>query len=33
MEGFSHLVENNCGRVEQLILMESNFDMEIWLKK
>ena len=33
MEGFSHLIEKICGRVEQLILMESNLDMEVWLKK
>ena len=33
MEGFSHLIENVSGRVEQLILMESNLDMEVWLEK
>jgi len=33
MEGVSHLIENVCDRVEQLILMESNFDMEVWLEK
>ncbi len=33
MEGFSHLVENVCGRVEQLILMESDLEMEVWLEK
>jgi hypothetical protein len=33
MEGVSHLIENVCGRVEQLILIESNFNMEFWLEK
>lgn len=33
MEGFSHLIENVTGTVEQLILMESNLDMEVWLEK
>ena len=33
MEGFSYLIENVCGRVEQFILMESNLDMEVWLEK
>ena len=33
IEGFSHLIENICGRVEQLIFMESNLDMEVWLVK
>ena len=33
MEGFSHLIENICDKVEQFILMESNLDMEVWLEK
>ena len=33
MEGFSHLIKNFCGRVEQLVLMESNLDMKFWLEK
>ena len=33
MEGFSHLIEKICGRVEPLILMESDLDMEVWLEK
>ena len=31
MKDFSHLIENVCGRVEQLILMEAHLDMEVWL--
>ena len=31
MKGFSHLIENICGRDEPLILMESDLDMEVWL--
>ena len=33
MEGFSHLNETVYGRVEQLILIRSNLDMEVWLEK
>ena len=33
VEGFLHLIENICGRVEQLILMELDLDMEVWLEK
>ena len=32
MKGFSYLIENVCGKVEQLILMESNLDIEFWLE-
>jgi len=33
MEGFSHMIENVSGRVEQLIFMEGNVDMHLWLEK
>ena len=33
MEIFSHLIGNVCDRVEQLILMKLNLDMEAWLEK
>ena len=32
MKGFSYLIENVCGKVEQFILMESNLDIEFWLE-
>ena len=33
IKGFSHLIENVCSRVEQLLFIESNLDMEVWLDK
>ena len=33
MEGCLHLIEKVCNRVEQLILMDPNLDMEVWLEK
>ena len=33
IEGFLHLIEKNCGRVEPLILIKSDLDMKVWLEK